>query len=76
MAFAACLPHCAGGGLFVPLWIPLCALLVLTVTLARGMRRTKPGHCLRCGYDLTGNVSGRCPECGHRISTAQGRARD
>lgn len=20
--------------------------------------------CTRCGYDLTGNVSGRCPECG------------
>jgi len=23
-----------------------------------------PGHCANCGYDLTGNVSGRCPECG------------
>lgn len=23
----------------------------------------QPGHC-SCGYDLTGNVSGRCPECG------------
>ena len=23
----------------------------------------KPGHC-RCGYDLHGNTSGRCPECG------------
>ena len=20
--------------------------------------------CMKCGYDLTGNVSGRCPECG------------
>jgi hypothetical protein len=20
--------------------------------------------CMQCGYDLTGNVSGRCPECG------------
>jgi hypothetical protein len=26
-----------------------------------------PGHCQRCGYDLTGNVSGRCPECGTPI---------
>jgi hypothetical protein len=21
-------------------------------------------HCTTCGYNLTGNVSGRCPECG------------
>jgi len=24
-------------------------------------------HCLNCGYDLTGNVSGICPECGTAI---------
>jgi hypothetical protein len=24
--------------------------------------------CLKCGYDLTGNVSGRCPECGREIA--------
>jgi hypothetical protein len=23
--------------------------------------------CKECGYDLSGNVSGRCPECGSRI---------
>jgi len=22
------------------------------------------GHCSKCGYDLTGNTSGCCPECG------------
>jgi hypothetical protein len=27
-------------------------------------RRPRPGCCQGCGYDLTGNVSGRCPECG------------
>jgi len=26
-----------------------------------------PGHCRKCGYDLTGNISGVCPECGERI---------
>ena len=30
--------------------------------------RSKPkhpaGHCQRCGYNLTGNLSGICPECG------------
>ena len=25
------------------------------------------GLCLECGYDLTGNRSGRCPECGGRL---------
>ena len=24
-------------------------------------------RCRNCGYDLTGNVSGRCPECGERV---------
>ena len=23
-----------------------------------------PSACPKCGYDLTGNESGRCPECG------------
>jgi hypothetical protein len=32
----------------------------------RWRRRTRGarGQCLECSYDLTGNVSGRCPECG------------
>jgi len=29
--------------------------------------RPPDGHCQSCGYDLTGNVSGVCPECGERI---------
>ena len=35
--------------------------------LARTRRylwRQRGGLCPHCGYDLTGNVSGRCPECG------------
>ena len=30
-------------------------------------RHITPAHCRRCGYDLTGNVSGRCPECGEAV---------
>lgn len=26
--------------------------------------RPQPGHCTNCGYNLTGNVSGKCSECG------------
>jgi hypothetical protein len=29
--------------------------------------RIPPGHCQKCGYNLTGNVSGVCPECGEKI---------
>ena len=50
----------------------LAVALILTVTmraLDRRARRPPPGHCRRCGYDLTGNVSGRCPECGRYSGT-------
>jgi len=50
----------------VPLWIPLCAALVLSVGLWLRKRPPAEGCCQNCGYDLTGNVSGRCPECGSK----------
>ncbi len=50
--------------LYVPLWVPLVVAAVLTLLAWRWKRRTPPGTCRSCGYDLTGNVSGRCPECG------------
>ena len=37
---------------------------------AKAMRRQKRGECVRCGYDLIGNVSGRCPECGQPCRTS------
>jgi uncharacterized paraquat-inducible protein A len=30
----------------------------------RGVLRQDRGLCAACGYDLTGNTSGVCPECG------------
>lgn len=30
----------------------------------RAERLRSLGRCGKCGYDLTGNVCGRCPECG------------
>jgi hypothetical protein len=48
--------------------IPLTAVLLVHVALMgvlwRSRKRRAPGHCKECGYDLTGNASGRCPECG------------
>jgi hypothetical protein len=34
----------------------------------RMRRHLVPSLCAKCGYNLTGNVSGRCPECGARTS--------
>jgi hypothetical protein len=45
--------------------LPLAAVAVRVHWHAhRVARRRAAGECLRCGYDLTGNVSGTCPECG------------
>lgn len=49
----------------LPLWLPLVAVAVSTAFLwRRALQRPPLGHCQKCGYNLTGNVSGRCPECG------------
>ena len=34
----------------------------------RRWHRRRLGRCLKCGYDLSGNVSGVCPECGTPVS--------
>ena len=35
--------------------------------LALLRRKRKPGQCIKCSYNLTGNESGVCPECGTEI---------
>jgi hypothetical protein len=35
--------------------------------LNRAAERLRAGQCMHCGYDLTGNVSGICPECGQAV---------
>jgi hypothetical protein len=54
----------------IPIWLALFAIAVPTVILWQLDRRPPPGHCQRCGYDLTGNVSGQCPECGSATESA------
>jgi len=52
--------------LIMPLWLPFAVFAGPTLILwfLDRRRRFPRGHCQKCGYDLTGNVSGRCPECG------------
>lgn len=50
---------------FVGCWIPLLLIALPTGLLFwRDRRRFPVGYCNKCGYDLTGNTSSRCPECG------------
>lgn len=52
--------------------IPAAVLIWIGAILSRQEMRNTPGHCSHCGYCLTGNASGICPECGTRIKrTAQ-----
>jgi len=44
--------------------MPVVPALACWATLNRLCEAYPPGRCQTCGYDLTGNVSGRCPECG------------
>ena len=53
--------------LWIPVWILLVAVAVPTAFVFWRDRPSPPGHCPRCRYDLTGNVSGVCPECGRAV---------
>ncbi len=48
--------------------VPLSAGVVIGRHRYRALMGRFPlGHCQKCGYDLTGNASGRCPECGQQV---------
>ncbi len=50
----------------IPLWLPFLLIALPTGYLfwSDHRKRTRLGLCAMCGYDLTGNTSGTCPECG------------
>jgi hypothetical protein len=57
-------PFLPGNAWVLPFWALLVAGAILSAWLWWRDRRPPPGHCQSCGYDLTGNASGVCPECG------------
>jgi hypothetical protein len=44
-------------------------LIVVHLSEQGKARRTSCGLCSSCGYNLTGNTSGVCPECGTPTTT-------
>ena len=54
----------------IPLWPAALLAGIATIVFGYRSRRIPPGHCKACRYDLTGNISGVCPECG--VSTGDG----
>ncbi len=59
----------------LPLYALFLAVAIPTLLVWRfGHKRVKPGHCA-CGYDLRGNVSGVCPECGRETEPTTGSSR-
>ena len=59
-------------GFMFPAWLPFIVFGTYpTIAFVRGplrrWRRRREGLCLKCAYDLTGNVSGVCPECGVEV---------
>ncbi len=56
--------------LTVPYWFLVSATACAAIASAeRASRQPPPGHCEACGYNLTANVSGTCPECGTLLSS-------
>ena len=52
----------------LPLWLIFAVVAAPTAFLwYRDRLRRRPGHCKNCNYNLTGNTSGICPECGTPI---------
>lgn len=60
------LPRSRKGGaeLEIPLWLPFVIAAAPAAWLWSHTRQRPAGRCEHCDYDLTGNISGICPECG------------
>lgn len=57
--------------LSIPYWLILSIVGAPTILMfALTRSRNRPGCCASCGYDLKGNESGTCPECGAKALTS------
>lgn len=71
LGFPIDLPAVVGGTLIAALIAtPLLGWIWAEVYVERHNRRIPPWYCKSCGYNLTGNRSGVCPECGSVVPQA------
>jgi uncharacterized paraquat-inducible protein A len=71
-------------GAALSIWVLALIVPLMLIIFLRGMFeaiaegdvkiRGALGQCLHCGYDLKGNASGVCPECGTAIEAAANAA--
>lgn len=59
-------------GIRIPFWEFIVLLMIYpTIVFYRGplqhWRRSRKGLCIHCGYNLTGNTTGICSECGTKL---------
>jgi hypothetical protein len=54
------------------LWVACVIIGTTLLCKIDSRRRLGANHCQQCGYDLTGNTSGVCPECGEAIRAGAG----
>ena len=63
--------HTAAFFFYFPLIVSLLCSIYPTLVFYRGplrrRRRQRKGLCLKCGYNLTGNTTGICSECGNKV---------
>jgi hypothetical protein len=68
--------HWVSDEVVIPFWfiVVTCGFtpIVWLILAARCRQRVRSNRCVRCGYSLSGNTSGVCPECGAPVPAATG----
>ena len=52
-------------------WLMLTTAIAFGLVVPLQIWWRNPRLCFGCGYDLTGNATGKCPECGRPLNAKQ-----
>lgn len=62
------------GACIAPLWPFVVVIIAFRWRALASLWNRPPGLCNKCGYDLRGNTSGVCPECGAAVDRSESAA--